>query len=46
MRDLLDFAARMLVVGGRLVCFIPATPETYSEAGLPTHPALRLLHNS
>lgn len=46
LRDLLDFAARALVVGGRLVFFIPATPETYDEAEIPTHPALALLYNS
>lgn len=46
LRDLLDMAARTLTIGGHLVFFIPATPETYSEGEIPTHPALELLHNS
>ncbi|KAG2435965.1 hypothetical protein HYH02_011679 [Chlamydomonas schloesseri] len=46
LRDLLDLSARLLVVGGRLVYFLPATPETYSEAEVPGHPALRLVANS
>ncbi|GFH32218.1 uncharacterized protein HaLaN_31404, partial [Haematococcus lacustris] len=46
LRDLLSFAARLLVRGGRLVFFMPSTPDTYSAQELPSHPALRLLHNS
>ncbi|KAF5829502.1 hypothetical protein DUNSADRAFT_15986 [Dunaliella salina] len=46
LRDLLDFSARMLVIGGRLVLFIPATPETYKEEEIPRHPALKLIYNS
>ncbi|KAJ9533440.1 hypothetical protein QJQ45_026477 [Haematococcus lacustris] len=46
LRDLLSFAARLLVRGGRLVFFMPSTPDTYSAQELPRHPALRLLHNS
>mmetsp|Transcript_22265 Transcript_22265/g.56648 ORF Transcript_22265/g.56648 Transcript_22265/m.56648 type:complete len:486 (-) Transcript_22265:551-2008(-) len=46
LRDLLDFAARTLVVGGRLVYFLPATPDTYREEEIPTHPCLTLTHNS
>lgn len=46
LRDLWDFAARTLTVGGRLVLFIPATPETYREEEIPTHPMLRLIYNS
>jgi tRNA (guanine10-N2)-methyltransferase len=46
LRDLLEFAARMLVVGGRLVYFMPATPETYREEEIPAHPALKLMYNS
>jgi hypothetical protein len=30
----------------RLVYFLPATPETYSEAEVPSHPALALVANS
>ena len=32
--------------GGRLVFFLPSSPETYSEAELPEHPALLLVANS
>lgn len=46
LRDLLDYAARTLRVGGRLVYFLPATPETYKEEEVPTHPALELLYNT
>eukprot|EP00983_Pelagomonas_calceolata_P083099 1156083-Pelagomonas_calceolata.AAC.4 len=46
LRDLLDFAARMLAIGGRLVLFIPATPETYIEEEIPRHPTLKLIYNS
>ena len=45
LRDLLDLSARLLVVGGRLVYFLPATPETYCEEEVPGHPALRLVAN-
>ncbi|GLI63539.1 hypothetical protein VaNZ11_006528 [Volvox africanus] len=46
LRDLLDLSARLLVVGGRLVYFLPATPGTYDEADIPQHPALKLVANS
>lgn len=46
LRDLLDHAARLLKVGGRLVYFMPATPETYAESEIPTHPTLQLVANS
>nr|WCZ58792.1 tRNA (guanine(10)-N2)-methyltransferase [Seculamonas ecuadoriensis] len=42
--DLLDFAARLLVVDGRLVFWLPTTFE-YTPDDLPAHPALRLLCN-
>lgn len=45
MRDLLDTAARLLVVAGRLVFFFPSAPELYSEDEVPHHPALRLVAN-
>lgn len=32
-------------VGGRLVYFMPATPETYREEEIPTHPALAMVAN-
>lgn len=40
----LEFAASVLVVGGKLVYWLPTTPE-YCEEDLPTHPALSLLFN-
>ncbi len=46
LRDLLDLAARLLVVGGRLVYFFPASPDTYREAEVPGHPTLRVVSNS
>jgi len=45
LRDLMDFAARSLVMGGRLVFWMPTT-EQYSEAELPAHPCLTLRYNS
>lgn len=45
MRDLLDFSAQTLVVGGRLVFFLPATIDTYGEDELPQHPALKIVYN-
>jgi hypothetical protein len=32
--------------GGRLVFFLPSSPETYREDELPEHPALELVANS
>jgi tRNA (guanine10-N2)-methyltransferase len=46
LRDLLSLAARTLIVGGRVVFFIPATEETYGEDELPYHPCLRIVYNS
>eukprot|EP00891_Asterochloris_glomerata_P003993 jgi/Astpho2/3993/e_gw1.00063.101.1_t len=45
LRDLLDSAARLLRLGGRLSFFIPASEETYDEDQIPTHPALALVSN-
>lgn len=45
LRDLLASAARMLVMGGRLVFWMPSTLE-YKESDLPRHPCLRLVSNS
>lgn len=44
LRDLLDLSARLLKIGGRLVYFFPATPDTYKEE-IPSHPALKLVYN-
>lgn len=34
-----------LQVGGRLVYFLPASPETYSDDEVPQHPSLKLFYN-
>eukprot|EP01122_Echinamoeba_exundans_P004063 TRINITY_DN1409_c0_g1_i3.p1 TRINITY_DN1409_c0_g1~~TRINITY_DN1409_c0_g1_i3.p1 ORF type:complete len:332 (-),score=51.74 TRINITY_DN1409_c0_g1_i3:40-1035(-) len=44
--DLLDFAARNLVVGGRLVYWLPTLNEQYKPSDVPQHPCLRLVANS
>lgn len=38
--------ATAAVVGGRLVFFMPASPETYREDQLPIHPMLQLVDNT
>ncbi|WIA11111.1 hypothetical protein OEZ85_011255 [Tetradesmus obliquus] len=43
--DLLELAAATLVTGGRLVFFMPASPETYKEDQLPCHPMLAIASN-
>uniref|UniRef100_A0A6B2L2W8 tRNA (guanine(10)-N(2))-methyltransferase n=1 Tax=Arcella intermedia TaxID=1963864 RepID=A0A6B2L2W8_9EUKA len=45
MADLLDFAARNLVVGGYLVYWLPTTND-YKPSDIPTHPCLELIANS
>ncbi|GLE07906.1 hypothetical protein PINS_up018735 [Pythium insidiosum] len=45
MKDLLEFAARTLRVGGRLVYLLPTTYE-YTDADLPRHPQLEVVANS
>lgn len=45
-QDLLHFAARHLVLGGRLVTFVPFFRELYCEENLPKHPCLKLVANS
>jgi tRNA (guanine10-N2)-methyltransferase len=45
MSDLLEFSARTLRVGGRLVYLLPTTYE-YTDADLPRHPRLRVIANS
>ncbi|CAI5514564.1 unnamed protein product [Closterium sp. Naga37s-1] len=44
--DLLDTAARLLVIGGRLVYFYPAAREEYVPEEIPEHPCLKLVANS
>mmetsp|Transcript_7434 Transcript_7434/g.8544 ORF Transcript_7434/g.8544 Transcript_7434/m.8544 type:complete len:267 (-) Transcript_7434:425-1225(-) len=46
MPDLVDNAARLLVLGGRLVYLLPVATESYTDELLPTHPCLRLVANS
>ena len=41
--DLLNFSARSLVVGGRLVYWLPVIRQVYTTSMAPTHPALRLV---
>lgn len=44
MADLLDMAARTLVMGGRLVYIIPSLQDFDAESDLPRHPCLSLVH--
>lgn len=44
--DLLDFAAQMLVLYGRLVYWLPVIQKEYDDAQVPTHPCLRLIANT
>ena len=41
--DLLNFSARSLRVGGRLVYWLPVIRQVYTSAMAPAHPALRLV---
>ena len=41
--DLLNFSGRCLVVGGRLVYWLPVIRQHYSPDNLPVHPALTLV---
>lgn len=44
MADLLDVAARTLVIGGRLVYIIPSMTDFDAAEDLPRHDCLRLVH--
>ncbi|KAJ3327357.1 hypothetical protein HDU76_011950 [Blyttiomyces sp. JEL0837] len=44
--DLLDFAAKFLVPGGRLVYWLPTVPDIYTEEDVPRHRRMRLVANS
>ncbi|XP_013192898.1 tRNA (guanine(10)-N2)-methyltransferase homolog [Amyelois transitella] len=44
--DLLNFAAKHLRLGGRMVCWYPMVRDEYSESQLPRHPCLSLVANS
>ncbi|XP_048882801.1 tRNA (guanine(10)-N2)-methyltransferase homolog [Brienomyrus brachyistius] len=43
--DLLSFAAHCLVIGGRLVYWLPVYRPEYREEIVPLHPCLRLVSN-
>eukprot|EP00943_MAST-04B_sp_MAST-4B-sp1_P004796 g4796.t1 len=45
MLDLLDLAATMLVLNGRLVYFLPVAVEEYTEHDVPKHDCLKLISN-
>ncbi|XP_017781045.1 PREDICTED: tRNA (guanine(10)-N2)-methyltransferase homolog [Nicrophorus vespilloides] len=44
--DLLNFSAKHLKMGGRLVCWFPIFRDDYSEDDLPRHPCMKLEANS
>ena len=44
--ELLNFAARVLVIGGRLVYWLPVMRGLYHDSSLPRHPSLTLKYNS
>ncbi|ELU09035.1 hypothetical protein CAPTEDRAFT_4285 [Capitella teleta] len=44
--DLLDFAARTLTLGGRLVFWMPIVRDIYVPENIPHHPCLKLVSNS
>ncbi|CAK1543802.1 unnamed protein product [Leptosia nina] len=44
--DLLNFAARHLNMGRRLVCWYPVVRDEYLEEQIPTHPCMKLVSNS
>lgn len=46
LRDVVEFAAEMLCVGGRLVYWVPAVHGHYFESELPSHPCLITVSNS
>eukprot|EP01026_Neomeris_dumetosa_P061079 TRINITY_DN5762_c1_g1_i10.p2 TRINITY_DN5762_c1_g1~~TRINITY_DN5762_c1_g1_i10.p2 ORF type:complete len:143 (-),score=19.85 TRINITY_DN5762_c1_g1_i10:181-567(-) len=46
LRDLIRLAGRMLKLGGRLVFWVPSTPETPAQEELPTHPGFDLICTS
>lgn len=43
---MLQFSAKHLRLGGRLVCWFPVFRETYTEDSLPNHACLNLVANS
>jgi tRNA (guanine10-N2)-methyltransferase len=45
-RDLHEFAATYLVLGGRLVYWLPTIKDEYEPKDIPQHPCLELIANS
>lgn len=45
-KDLLLYASKTLVVGGRLVYWLPVNRQEYTPEMIPLHPSLKLLCNS
>ncbi|KAI9597134.1 hypothetical protein BDF19DRAFT_470971 [Syncephalis fuscata] len=45
-KDLHEFAARYLVLGGRLVYWLPTITDEYEPKDIPQHPCLTLVANS
>lgn len=45
-KDLLNFSAKILKVGGRLVYWLPVYRPEYIEKNVPTHSCLKLISNS
>ncbi|BFZ11293.1 hypothetical protein BsWGS_14331 [Bradybaena similaris] len=44
-KDLLNFAAKFLQVGGRLVYWLPIYRPDYCESNIPQHPCLQMIFN-
>jgi tRNA (guanine10-N2)-methyltransferase len=44
--DLIAFAATYLVVGGRLVFWLPTLNDEYTPEDVPTHPQMSIIANS
>lgn len=46
MKDLLNFSAKYLKIGGRLVYWLPVVRPEYVEENVPRHPCLKVIANS
>lgn len=44
--DLLEFSAKHLRIGGRLVYWLPTVVDEYSNTDVPQHPSMVLISNS
>ncbi|ORZ15647.1 hypothetical protein BCR42DRAFT_437915 [Absidia repens] len=44
--DLLEFSAKHLRIGGRLVYWLPTVVDEYSNTDVPQHPSMALISNS